>query len=63
MTEERDFSGHVEAEMKVKAKDVPFLRKKQENEESMMVRDMVQWGNTGGSKTIGLDDLGGLFQP
>lgn len=28
MTERRDYSGHEEAEMKVKAKDVPFLRKK-----------------------------------
>jgi len=29
----------------------------------VVLRDMVKWGNTGGWWTVGLDDLGGLFQP
>ena len=28
----------------------------------VLPRDMVQWGNIGGRCTVGLNDLGGLFQ-
>lgn len=29
----------------------------------VVLRDVVWWGNIGGSWTVELDDLGGLFQP
>ena len=29
----------------------------------VVLRDMVQWGNIGGRWVVGVDDLGGLFQP
>ena len=29
----------------------------------VVLRDMVYWGNVGSRWTVGLDDLGGLFQP
>ena len=29
----------------------------------VVLRDMVYWGNIAGRRTVGLDDLGGLFQP
>ena len=28
-----------------------------------VLQDMVYWGNTGGRQMVGLNDLGGLFQP
>lgn len=29
----------------------------------VVLRDMVQWGNTGDRQTVGLEDLRDLFQP